>query len=212
MVTIPRLRMEELADALLVARADPRERGPELDRLRARFYGHAQGAAWTVALRSRVWHRRDAADWTPAAPPAEVALEDPTHAELEALAARLGERTLAVEPAAWDARARQLADGLERGAHPRAVLEALHGRFRATDAAGALWTLSLTDRTWHRLEGATWVPAPPPERLTMSRALAAELELLLGPLEPAPFCARCGAPHRADARACTGCGEPRRYG
>lgn len=208
MVPISRHRMEELAEALLIARADPRERGPALDNLRARFVAQAGGVTWTVALRTRAWHFKNGPGWTPAGPPEELQIDEETKLELDALCVRLGPTTQPVEPAAWEARAEQLREKLSRQAHP--VLEALHSRFRATDDAGSTWTIDLANLEWHRLVGERWVPGQPP-KLTMSRALAAELKLLLEPLTLLPFCAGCGARHREGASACARCGVPVRF-
>ena len=229
---VTRLQMERMADVLLVAKASEPARATALSHLHARFRAEAGGAQWTCALRTAEWHRRVSGQWRPGHPPDRLAMDEEVARDLERLADRVGDPAAwtALDPRACERVAVQLSGARAARAIPLEVLDALHSRFRARDSSGAVFTVSLDDGSWKRLESGAWHPAPAPAAVQLARTFLAELELLLGPAprpEPAPSPVTLrdlrapareepAAPPRAAAAGakafCTHCGLRKRTG
>jgi hypothetical protein len=77
---------------------------------------------------------------------------------------------------------------------PEAAFNDLHARFRALDDAGAVWTVGIHTRRWHRLDESggqkRWVADLPPERLNIKADTLTSLQALAA----APGVARRPAP------------------
>jgi hypothetical protein len=109
--------------------------------------------------------------------------------------------------------AKTLEAAKERKTLPADAFNSLHAHFQAEDGNGAIWTVGIHTRKWHRLEKGKWTPAYPPETLYMDENLAAELEKLTAgracrqcgrALPPGKnFCSACGA--RAEVEPLTRC-------